>query len=62
MSTIVRIQDKGQVTIPTRLRTRAGLAKGDLVEAAFVRGRIVLTPKVAIDKSRFPHLVTAKGH
>jgi hypothetical protein len=35
------------------LRTKAGLAKGDMVEAAFERGRIVLTPKA--DRSRFPN-------
>ena len=57
-STIIRIQDKGQVTIPTHLRAKAGLAKGDLVEAAFERGRIVLTPKIVLDRSKFP---TADG-
>jgi len=54
MSTIVKVQDKGQVTIPNRLRTKAGLMKGDLVEAGFERGKIVLTPKAVIDRSKFP--------
>ncbi len=54
MSSIVKIQDKGQVTIPTHLRTQAGLAKGDLVEAAFERGRIVLTPKAVINRTPAP--------
>jgi AbrB family looped-hinge helix DNA binding protein len=49
MSTVSRIQHKGQVTIPTRLRNQAGLSKGDLVEFSFHRGKIVITPKVAID-------------
>lgn len=46
MSTIVRVQHKGQVTIPTHLRTQAGIAEGDLIEATFHRGKIVLTPKL----------------
>ena len=58
MSTVIKIQDKGQVTIPNRLCSKAGLAKGDLVEAAFERGKIILTPKIVVDRSRFP---TADG-
>jgi len=58
MPTIVKIQKRGQVTIPTRLRARAGIADGDLVEAAFSRGKIILTPKAVVDRSRFP---TANG-
>ncbi len=51
--TIIKIQHKGQVTIPTRLRVQAGLSQGDLVEAVFKGGKIVLTPKVLIDRSKF---------
>jgi AbrB family looped-hinge helix DNA binding protein len=58
MSTIVKIQKKGQVTIPNRLRTQAGLADGDLVEASFERGKIILKPQFVIDRSKFP---TAAG-
>jgi AbrB family looped-hinge helix DNA binding protein len=54
MSSIAKIQHKGQVTIPTRLRNKAGLAKGDLVEFSFQRGKIVITPKVVVDRSKFP--------
>ena len=50
MSTIVRIQRKGQVTIPTRLRAQVGLVDGDLVEAKAERGKIVLTPKSIVDR------------
>lgn len=50
-----RIQHKGQVTIPTRVREQAGLSKGDLVEFAFQRGKIVITPKLIVDRSRFPN-------
>lgn len=54
MGSTVKIQHKGQVTIPTRLRNQAGLSKGDLVEFSFQQGKIVITPKVIIDRSQFP--------
>ena len=54
MSILVKIQSKGQVTLPVSLRSQAGISEGDLVEAAFRRGKIVLTPKVVIDSSTFP--------
>ncbi len=55
MSTFVKVQHKGQVTIPIRLRSRAGISEGDLVEASFHRGKIILTPKLMIDRSKFPN-------
>ena len=58
MNTAGKIQNKGQVTIPTAVRRQAGLFKGDLVNFAFQRGKIVMTPKLVIDRSRFP---TADG-
>ena len=54
MSLTTRIQNKGQVTIPTRVRERAGLSKGDVVEFSYRRGKIVITPKIVIDRSQFP--------
>jgi bifunctional DNA-binding transcriptional regulator/antitoxin component of YhaV-PrlF toxin-antitoxin module len=54
MNTTGKIQNRGQVTIPTAVRRQAGLAKGDLVNFAFRRGRIVMTPKLAIDRATFP--------
>jgi AbrB family looped-hinge helix DNA binding protein len=54
MNTTGKIQNKGQVTIPTAVRRQAGLTKGDLVNFAFQRGRIVITPKMVIDRSTFP--------
>ena len=54
MNTTGKIQNKGQVTIPTAVRRQAGLAKGDLVNFAFQRGKIIITPKLVIDRSKFP--------
>ena len=55
MNTTARIQHKGQVTIPTRLREQAGLNKGDVVEFTFQGGKIVITPKIVIDRRSFPN-------
>jgi AbrB family looped-hinge helix DNA binding protein len=54
MGPIVKVQRKGQVTIPTRLRVQLGLAEGDLVEARAHGGRIVLTPKVIVNREYTP--------
>jgi AbrB family looped-hinge helix DNA binding protein len=54
-NTLVKVQNKGQVTIPSRLRKQAGIMEGDMVEAIFQRGHIVLTPKAVIDRSVFPN-------
>ncbi len=54
MNTTAKIQHKGQVTIPTSVRRLAGLSTGDLVNVVFQRGKIIITPTVAIDRSDFP--------
>ena len=54
MGTIIKIQRKGQVTIPTRLRVQVGLTDGDFVEAKAERGKIVLTPKLIVDREYTP--------
>ena len=53
MHTTGKIQNKGQVTIPTTVRRQAGLSKGDLVNFAFQRGKIVITPRLVLDRSKF---------
>ncbi|HXB70140.1 MAG TPA: AbrB/MazE/SpoVT family DNA-binding domain-containing protein [Candidatus Acidoferrales bacterium] len=55
MNTTAKIQHKGQVTIPTSVRRQAGLSKGDLVNFAFHRGKIVITPRLVIDRAQFPN-------
>ena len=54
MTTLVKIHRKGQMTHPSRLRSAIGVAEGDLVEATVKSGKIVLTPKLIIDRSQFP--------
>lgn len=38
------VTDKGQVTIPKRIRTAAGVSPGSRVEFSLDGGRIVITP------------------
>src|ERR1035438_3694929 len=49
MNTTAKIQHKGQVTMPTSVRRQAGLSKGDLVNFAFQRGKIVITPRLVLE-------------
>lgn len=55
MTTLVKIHRKGQMTLPSRLRSALGVAVGDVVEAKIWRGKILITPKVVIDRSQFPN-------
>ena|SRR5579872_4146865 len=50
MNTSCKIQNKGQVTIPTVIRRQAGLQRGDLVNFAFQHGKVILTPRLVIDR------------
>jgi AbrB family looped-hinge helix DNA binding protein len=45
MTMLVRIHRKGQMTLPSRLRSAIGITDGDLVEATVHRGKILLLEK-----------------
>jgi bifunctional DNA-binding transcriptional regulator/antitoxin component of YhaV-PrlF toxin-antitoxin module len=48
---LVRVKEKFQVTLPNKLRLKAGLAVGDFLEVAIARGGVItLTPKSLIDR------------
>jgi AbrB family looped-hinge helix DNA binding protein len=51
---LVKVQRKGQMTIPSAVRSAVGLADGDLVDVKAARGKIILTPQIVIDRSTFP--------
>jgi AbrB family looped-hinge helix DNA binding protein len=51
---IVKIQRKGQMTLPTGVRTAVGLADGDLVDVKVSGRRIIVTPMLVVDRSKFP--------
>src|SRR5579859_5456470 len=54
MTALVKIQRKGQMTLPSRLRAAIGVGEGDRLTASVQRGRIVLTPTLEVDRSKFP--------
>ncbi|MBI4490960.1 MAG: AbrB/MazE/SpoVT family DNA-binding domain-containing protein [Deltaproteobacteria bacterium] len=45
---LVKVKEKYQVTLPTEVHRKAGLAVGDVLEAAVEGKKITLTPKVAV--------------
>lgn len=47
---IVKVQKRGQVTLPVRLRAKVGIAAGDALEAKLERGKITLAPAVVLDR------------
>jgi AbrB family looped-hinge helix DNA binding protein len=47
---IVKVQKRGQVTIPAQFRVQVGIADGDLLEARCEHGQITFTPKSLVDR------------
>jgi AbrB family looped-hinge helix DNA binding protein len=45
MTSLVKIDRKGQMILPIHLRHAVGIAAGDMVEAKVERGKIVLTAR-----------------
>lgn len=49
---LVKVKEKFQVTIPAVIRRRLALKVGDVLEAELEGDRIVLKPKLVLDRSR----------
>jgi AbrB family looped-hinge helix DNA binding protein len=47
---LVRIQEKGQVTIPTEIRKKLGLKRGDLVAVVETPEGVFITPQQVVAK------------
>lgn len=45
---LVRVQEKGQVTLPSEVRKKLGLKKGDLVAVEQTSDGLLVTPQQAI--------------
>jgi AbrB family looped-hinge helix DNA binding protein len=45
---VVKVQEKGQVTIPSEIRQRLGLKKGDLVTFVITEAGVVIKPAEVI--------------
>ncbi|MBE0410907.1 MAG: AbrB/MazE/SpoVT family DNA-binding domain-containing protein [Anaerolineales bacterium] len=48
VSQVVKVQEKGQVTIPLEIRQRLGLKKGDLVTFVITEAGVVIKPAEVI--------------
>ena len=48
---LIKVKGKGQMTIPAEIRNTLKLEEGDVLEAGVEDGRIVLTPKVVLDRA-----------
>ena len=48
---IVKLKGKGQMTLPASIREQLLLDEGALLEASIEEGRIVLTPKMLVDRA-----------
>jgi AbrB family looped-hinge helix DNA binding protein len=55
MTTLIKIQRKGQMTLPSRFRAAMGVGEGSLVELSLKNGKALITPKVVIERSQFPN-------
>ena len=51
---LVKIQHKGQMTLPSGVRTAVGLTDGDLVDVQVSGRRVIITPTMVIDRTVFP--------
>jgi AbrB family looped-hinge helix DNA binding protein len=50
---LVRIQEKGQVTIPTEIRNKLGLKRGDLVAVMETPEGVFITPQQVLAAKAF---------
>lgn len=48
--TLVRVKEKAQVTLPDKIRKKLGINCGDYLEVVSEKNKIILTPKILIDK------------
>jgi AbrB family looped-hinge helix DNA binding protein len=52
MKMVARVSEKGQVTIPKRLRERMGIGPGDLLEFHEESGSLIATKSLAMGRLR----------
>jgi AbrB family looped-hinge helix DNA binding protein len=47
---LIQVREKAQITIPSRIRKELGIKKGDYLEIVREDDKIVLIPKILVDK------------
>ena len=53
---LVRMQEKGQVTIPTEIRKKLGLKRGDLVAVMETPDGVFITPQQVVASKAFDRI------
>jgi len=48
---LVQVREKAQITIPSKIRKALGIKKGDYLEAEVEDNKILLIPKILMDKA-----------
>ena len=48
---LVQVREKAQITLPSKIRKALGIKEGDYLEAEVEDNKIVLIPKILIDKA-----------
>ncbi len=49
---LIKLKQKGQMTLPAEIRSALALKEGDLLEANIENGRVFLRPKTVVDRDR----------
>ncbi|MBA7618459.1 hypothetical protein ES703_25785 [subsurface metagenome] len=49
---LVQVREKAQITIPSKIRKALGIKQGDYLEAEVEANKIVLIPKILLDKAK----------
>ncbi len=47
---LVKLKQKGQMTLPAEIRTALSLKEGDLLEVSVEDGKVSLSPKMVVDR------------
>jgi len=51
LMSLVQVREKAQITIPSKIRKALGIKEGDYLEAEVDDNKIVLIPKILVDKA-----------
>ena len=49
---LVQVREKAQITIPSKIRKALGIKEGDYLEAEVEDNKIVLIPRILVDKAQ----------
>ena len=52
MEELIKVREKGQITLPLYMREKLSMKKGDLILAKIVNNTVVLIPQEAVDMNQ----------